>query len=72
MANWKQKDHITDEGIDLVNLDIVIIAMPETKWSKRDFISKHACGICGVGKLMKQWKIREKGPTIFGIRLIEI
>jgi hypothetical protein len=33
--------------------------MQETKRSRRVFLSKHTCGMCGVGKFLKRWKQRQ-------------
>jgi hypothetical protein len=53
---WKNKDDLSDTAINSVNWDLLEVAMKETTRSKRIFISKHACGMCGVGKFMKRWK----------------
>lgn len=33
--------------------------MREVKRSRRVFVLKHESGICGVGKLMQRWKLRQ-------------
>ncbi len=55
---WKQKDKITSTDINSVNWDLIEVAMKESARSRRVFVSKHVCGMCGVGKIMKRWKQR--------------
>ncbi len=56
---WKSKDNLSDEVINSVNWEAISITMKETKRTRRVFISKHASGMCGVGKFMKRWKCRD-------------
>ncbi len=56
---WRQKDNLTSEAIESVNWESIDKAMTETKRSRRVFVSKHTCGMCGVGKFMKRWKLRK-------------
>ena len=42
--------------MEQVHWEAIGIAMKETKRSRRVFLSKHTCGMCGVGKFMKRWK----------------
>jgi hypothetical protein len=54
-----QKDKLSAEVMERVDWDAIERAMNESKWGKRTFISKHACGMCGVGRFMKLWKLRQ-------------
>lgn len=56
---WKQKDNLKGTDIDSINWDLTGAAMQETKRPRRVFISKHASGMCGIGKFMKRWKLRQ-------------
>jgi hypothetical protein len=56
---WSKKDDIPIDTLDTVNWEAIHIAMKESKRSQRVFISKHACGMCGVGKFMERWKLRK-------------
>lgn len=56
---WTRKDKLTQATIDSVNWELIEIAMNESRCSRRVFISKHSSGMCGVGKFMKRWKIRQ-------------
>jgi hypothetical protein len=55
---WCRKDNLQPEVVEAVSWEAIDKAMLETKRSRRVFISKHACGMCGVGKFMKRWKQR--------------
>ncbi len=52
---WCKKDGLTEEAINTVNWDIIGTAMKEVNRSRRVFITKHVCGMCGVGKFMARW-----------------
>jgi hypothetical protein len=54
---WMRKDNLSQGIVESINWDLIEIAMSESKCSKRVFISKHASGMCGVGKFMKRWKM---------------
>jgi hypothetical protein len=56
---WRQKDNLTSEAIESVNWESIDKAMKETKRSRIAFVSKHTCGMRGVGKFMKCWKLRK-------------
>ncbi len=56
---WSKKDEITTGAIDDVDWEAINKAMIETRRPRRVFITKHACGMCGVGKFMKRWKQRQ-------------
>jgi hypothetical protein len=56
---WKQKDNLSDAAINTVNWDLIGIAMKKTSRPRRIFLSKHASGMCGVGKFMKRWQLRQ-------------
>jgi hypothetical protein len=52
------KDQVCQEAIDSVK-GKVAIAMKETKRSRRVLLSKHSSGMCGLGKFMKRWQLRQ-------------
>jgi hypothetical protein len=56
---WKKKDNMTDSVLGNINWDAIGAAMKETKRSARVLIAKHVSGMCGVGKFMKRWKLRQ-------------
>jgi hypothetical protein len=56
---WMRKDNISKEVIESIYRDSVGDAMKEVPRKCRVFISKHVCGMCGVGKFMHQWKLRQ-------------
>jgi hypothetical protein len=56
---WKKKDNMTDSALGNINWDAIVTAMKETKRSSRVFIAKHVSGMCGVGKFIKRWKLRQ-------------
>ncbi len=60
MEYWTQKDGITEDALKAVQWDLIEVAMKEAKRSKRVFISKHISGMCGVGKFMQRWKLRQE------------
>jgi hypothetical protein len=59
MEYWTQKDGITEDVLKEVQWDLIEVAMKEAKGSRRVFISKHVSGMCGVGKFMQRWKLRQ-------------
>jgi len=56
---WRRKDDLQPEAVKEVSWEAIGKAMQETKRPRRVFISKHTCGMCGVGKFMKRWKQRQ-------------
>jgi hypothetical protein len=56
---WAKKDDIPEEVVDSIDWDMIKAAMSESKRPRRIFISKHASGMCGVGRFMKRWKWRQ-------------
>jgi hypothetical protein len=56
---WMRKDTITEEVLDTIHWEAVGDAMQAVPRKRRVFISKHTCGMCGVGKFMHRWKQRE-------------
>ncbi len=56
---WKQKEKLHETDLELVNWDLIEVAMKEIKRPKCVFISKHASGMCEVGKFMKRWQLRQ-------------
>ena len=56
---WMRKDQLPMRTIEQVDWEVIGTAMKETKRARRVFLSKHICGMCGVGKFMKLWKKRQ-------------
>jgi hypothetical protein len=50
------KDDINEAAIESINWAAIGDAMKEVPRKRRIFISKHICGMCGVGKFMHRWK----------------
>ncbi len=50
---WSKKDEIAPGALEDVDWEAINKAMKETRRPQRVFITKHACGMCGVGKFMK-------------------
>jgi hypothetical protein len=56
---WCKKDVLPMDTIDTVHWEAIHLAMTESKRSRRVFVSKHTSGMCGVGKFMERWKLRQ-------------
>jgi hypothetical protein len=56
---WANKHQVDEEVINDVNWPAVQDALSTSPLSKRLFITKHAAGMCGVGKFMARWKKRD-------------
>jgi hypothetical protein len=56
---WANKYQVDEEIIKEVNWPAVKDALSTSSLSKRFFITKHAAGMCGVGKFMVRWKQRD-------------
>jgi hypothetical protein len=54
-AYWGHKED-SPENIVLVDWPLIGFAMKQAPRSRRAFVTKHTCGMCGVGKFMKRWK----------------
>ncbi len=56
---WANKIQVNEEVILDVNWPAIQAAASTSTLARRIFISKHAAGMCGVGKFMVRWKQRE-------------
>jgi len=54
-AYWENKEGQKD-GIALVDWKNIGYAMKKAPRTRRVFLTKHICGMCGLGKFMKRWK----------------
>jgi len=54
-AYWGRKED-SPANIALVDWPLIGFAMKQAPRSRWVFITKHTCGMCGVGKFMKRWK----------------
>jgi hypothetical protein len=53
---WITKRKFPQHMAEHIRWEALEIAMTETPFHKRTFLSKHNTGMCGVGKFMKRWK----------------
>jgi hypothetical protein len=53
---WQTKPDVTPEVVQIVDWPAVGRSMKGVVRGRRVFVTKHAAGMCGVGKLMKRWK----------------
>jgi hypothetical protein len=56
---WRAKNHCEGDILQNVKWDALHTTMIESQHSRRVFITKHAVGMCSVGKFMKRWKERD-------------
>jgi hypothetical protein len=49
---WANKQQVAEEVIQDVNWEAIKLAASASMLAKRIFITKHAAGMCGVGKFM--------------------
>ncbi len=54
-----KKDSMNEAVVNSINWELIEAAMTESKRSRRVFISKQTSMMCGVGKFMKRWKMRQ-------------
>ncbi len=53
---WTAKQRITPAQVSSINWEAIKGTMSQEKRRRRVYISKHAVGICGVGKFLLRWK----------------
>jgi hypothetical protein len=56
---WVQKQKFPIHHAGNIHWEALQTAMKESKLARKTFITKHASGMCGVGKFMKRWGERE-------------
>jgi hypothetical protein len=59
---WAKKDDWIKDNSDEVHWEAIHTSASETSLSKQIFITKHASGMCGVGRFMCHWKQRDTDP----------
>jgi hypothetical protein len=56
---WVKKNKFPSNQVEHIHWEALGKAMSESKLARRTFITKHATGMCGVGKFMKRWGERD-------------
>ncbi len=57
---WSKKDNVAKAVTESINWELIEAAMNESKRPRRVYIKKHASGMCGVGRFMKRWGMRQE------------
>jgi hypothetical protein len=56
LAYWTQKERLTASMIQNIDWNLCARAMLGVPFGRRRWVTKHAVGMCGVGKFMLRWK----------------